>query len=159
MPTVADKLSASNRISALLVRAGNLLCALPVPGVIETMRCPPVTAISGTCEFVIGVAVIRGETAPVVDLGTLLGSSAERSNRARLVTVQVGRRLVGLAVDAVLGLREFEPSSFNKVPPLLRQAHPEVLKAVVALDRELMVVLDGSRILTEEILEQLPNRR
>ncbi len=38
----------------------------------------------------------------------------------------------------------------SEVPPLLLQAHPEVLTAIGLLDGELMLVLDGSRIITEQ---------
>ena len=48
-------------------------CALPLASVIETLRSPPVTAIGGAPEWVQGVAVIRGATVVIVDLGILLG--------------------------------------------------------------------------------------
>jgi chemotaxis signal transduction protein len=44
-----------------------------------------------------------------------------------------------------------------EVPPLLLQAHPEVLTAIGLLDGDLMLVLDGSRIITEQELARLEN--
>jgi purine-binding chemotaxis protein CheW len=99
--------------------------------------------------------MIRGATVAVVDLGVLLGAGSAAAKEARLVTLRVGLRIIGLAVDSVIGVREFDRDALAQVPPLLRQAHPEVLTAVGSLDRELLLVLDGSRILTEEIMGRL----
>ncbi len=103
--------------------------------------------------------MIRGGTVGVVDLGILLGSGAGALEQARVVTVRVGSRVVGLAVDSIVGVREFERSVLSDVPPMLRQAHPEVLAAMGMLDRELLMLLDGSRIITEPELERLEASR
>jgi purine-binding chemotaxis protein CheW len=89
----------------VLVRTGDLLCALPIASVIETLRSPAITAISGTPECVRGVAMIRGATVAIVDLGILLGSGSAKMEQARLVTLKVGSRVVGLVVDSIVGVR------------------------------------------------------
>jgi purine-binding chemotaxis protein CheW len=146
-----------NRVTVLLVKTGGLLCALPIPGVIETMRPLPVTSISGTSAFVLGMCVVRGETVAVVDLAILLGLQPNHSNRSRLISMHAGPRVIAASVDSVVGLRIFDRAAFSEVPLLLQQAHPEVLKAVGVLERELLVVLDGSRIVSDEVLAQLPD--
>jgi purine-binding chemotaxis protein CheW len=149
----------SSRLRVVLVRAGSLLCALPIASVIETLRSPPVTPISGMPAWVRGVAVIRGLTVAVVDLGILLGSGSGEPRQARVITLRVGTRVVGLAVDSIVGVREFERSALAEVPPMLQQAHPEVLTAVGMLDRELLMMLDGSRIVTEQTLDRAERSR
>jgi len=144
--------SSSEHLAMVVVKAAEMLCALPLASVIETLRCPPLTAVSGAPECVAGVAMIRGTTVAVVDLGILLGSRSAATKDARMVTLRVGPRVVGLAVHSVVGVRDFDRADLAEVPPLLCQAHPEVLTAVASLDRELLLVLDGSRILTEEII-------
>ena len=143
----------------VLVRSGNLFCALPLASVIETLRSPPVTAIGGSPEWVQGVAVIRGATVVIVDLGILLGSSSADVKQARVVTLRVGGRVIGLAVESIVGVREFDRTTLSEVPPLLLQAHPQVLTAIGLLDGELMQVLDGARIIPEEELGRLENFR
>ena len=125
-----DASSSSGRSSVVVVSAAAMLCALPLASVIETLRCPPITAISGTPECVRGLAVIRGATVVVVDLRILLELSSSSFKQARLVTLRVGGRVVGLGVDSIIGVREFERSILSEVPPMLRQAYPEVLTAV-----------------------------
>ncbi|MGA8643929.1 chemotaxis protein CheW [Candidatus Binatus sp.] len=158
MTTIATPASlSSTRLAVVLVRSGNLFCALPLESVIETLRSPPVTVIAGAPGWVQGVAVIRGATVVVVDLGILLGAGSAELKQARVVTLRVGARVVGLAVESIVGVRDFERTMLAEVPPLLLQAHPEVLTAIGLLDGELMLVLDGSRIITEDELARLEN--
>jgi purine-binding chemotaxis protein CheW len=157
MTTSTEASLSSTRLAVVLVRAGNLFCALPLASVIETLRSPPVTAIAGAPQGVQGVAVIRGATVVVVDLGILLGLDSAEISQARVITLRVGDRVVGLAVESIVGVREFDRTLLSEVPPLLLQAHPEVLNAIGLLDGELMLVLDGSRIITETELARLEN--
>jgi len=149
--------SSSTRLAVVLVRSGDLFCALPLASVIETLRSPPITAIAGAPEWVQGVAVIRGATVVVVDLGILLGTGSAEVKQSRLVTLRIGARVVGLAVESITGVREFDRTMLSEVPPLLLQAHPDVLTAIGLLDGELMLVLDGSRIITDKELARLEN--
>lgn len=155
MPTETSLSSA--RLAVVLVRSGNLFCALPLASVIETLRSPPITTIAGAPDWVQGVAVIRGATVVVVDLGIMLGAGSAEVKQARVVTLRVGARVVALAVESITGVREFDRAMLSEVPPLMMQAHPEVFTAIGLLDGELMLVLDGSRIITEEELARLEN--
>jgi len=158
LTTIATEASLpATRLAVVLVRSGNLFCALPLASVIETLRSPPVTSIAGAPEWVQGVAVIRGAMVVVVDLGTMLGAGLADLSRARVITLRVGARVVGLAVESTVGVREFDQSMLSEVPPMLLQARPEVLTAIGLLDGELMLVLDGSRIITEQELARLEN--
>ena len=141
----------------VLVRSGDLFCALPLESVIETLRSPPITAIAGAPEWVQGVAVIRGATVVVVDLAILLGAALSELKQARVVTLRVGGRVVGLAVESIIGVREFDRTMLSEVPPLLLHAQPQGLTAIGLLDGELMLVLDGSRIITDQELTRLEN--
>jgi len=150
--------NALTSVQCLLLHAGKLRCGVPISGVIEVMRCQPVVAISNLPRFVMGVSIIRGDRVPVVDLCELLGAAGEQTGRTRLVTVRVGSRVVALAVDSVTGIREFERNLLANVPPLLACAHPEALAAIGLLDRELLMVLDESRMVPDEILAEMSDR-
>ena len=66
---------------ALILLAGDQLCALPVGHVGETMRPLPVETLAGGPPFAPGVSVIRGQPTPVVDLAEVLGRSSGWSCR------------------------------------------------------------------------------
>lgn len=141
-------------VSALLVCAGDHTCALRLSHVVEVMRALPVEALAGAPEMVLGLAVIRGNPVPVVHLGSLFHS--ESGACGRFVVVRAGERRVALAVDAIVGIRAFDPAAFGGMPPLLREAAKSAVETVGALDSELLFVLNTAGIVPRELLEEAP---
>src|SRR6266849_4746571 len=90
----------------LAIRAGARICVVPISDVVEIMRPLPIEAWSGAPDGVRGLSVIRGAPVPVVDLGRLLGASSNCLS-TRFVAIRVRERQVALAVEAVLGIRDF----------------------------------------------------
>jgi purine-binding chemotaxis protein CheW len=149
--------SGDGRWLSLLCRVERRLCALPLAQVEEIMRPLPVEPVAGAPAFVLGVAVVRGEAVPVVDVAALLGAGG--SHATRMVTMRVDGRRVALAVDAVLGVHAIEEKSLADLPPLLRVAGADAMSAVGQLDAELLVVLESARILPDGVWAALDAAR
>lgn len=133
----------------LVVRAGAHRCALALEDVVETLRPLPIEAVDGAPQGVRGLAVIRGVPVPVLDLAAVLGSS-DAQGWTRLVSVRAGERTVALGVAGVEGVREFDPSTLNRMPPLLQRANSALVDSVSVLDNELFLVLKAACLLPEE---------
>jgi len=133
---------------ALVVTAGARACAIPVCDVGETMRLLPVESVAGLPVFVRGLAVIRGEAIPVVDLSALL--DGKPGDATRLVTLRTGSGRVALAVESVVGIREFAQDTLQELPGLLRDGGGDLIETVGVMDRQLLLVLRSSRILPAE---------
>jgi purine-binding chemotaxis protein CheW len=142
------------RLGVLVCRVRRYFCALPLAHVVETMRPLPIEPLTTALELVTGVAIIRGAPVPVVDLGSLLGTD-EVSSPTRFVTVSVDNRRVALAVEEVVGVRDFSASDLEELPPLLRDVGAELISAVGVLDDALLIVLRATRILSESTLDAL----
>ncbi|MGE0709806.1 MAG: chemotaxis protein CheW [Planctomycetota bacterium] len=140
----------------LLMLAAQIRCALPLSRVIETLRPLPVEPVREVGGVQVGLARIRGEPVPVLELAELLG--AGRGAPTRLVTLRIGEgagegagaRRVALAVDAVLGLAELP---LGDLPPLLRESPG--LAGLTQLDAELVRVLDAGCLVPPEVWEAL----
>ena len=77
-----------------------------------------VTRIPGAKSGVKGLANVRGQLLPMLDLRQFLGSGATTSGRNTRVVVVNHREIpAGLMVDEVLGFRRFAESEFNADPP------------------------------------------
>lgn len=135
---------------SLLCRVHTRICALPLANVIETMRPLPTERISGAPDFVLGLSIVRGAPAPVVDSGRLLTGVPVAA--ARFVILRVGARRVALAVESVLGVGAVDRDSLADLPPLLHGSDAEVATAVGALDSELLLVLAAARMVPDELL-------
>ena len=143
----------SNR--ALLVRAGGQTCALELSSVVEIMRPLPVRAIAGAPAVVRGLAVIRGIPPPVVALDKVVLPAEIAAPVSRFVVVRTGARQVALAVEGVLGVYEPGSSPPGALPPLVQHAAGEAIDAIGALDSELLMVLNASRIVPDEVWDWL----
>jgi len=134
---------------SLLCRSGSVLCALPLEHVVEVMRPLPIDALPGAPDFVAGMSIVRGAPLPVLVVGRLFGAAEKRPER--LVVARVGERRVGLAVDAIVGIRALDVDRLQRLPPLLRDAPGEAVSEIGALDGELLVVLEAARIVPQEV--------
>jgi twitching motility protein PilI len=77
-----------------------------------------VTRIPGAKNWVRGLANIRGQLLPMLDLRQFLGSAATASGRNTRVIVVNHREIpAGLMVDEVLGFRRFAETEFNSEAP------------------------------------------
>jgi purine-binding chemotaxis protein CheW len=129
---------------SLIFRVGAVLGALPVDAVVETMRPLPLTPLSGAPDVVMGAAMVHGAPVPVLAVWRLL--QTPETPPGRLVIVRLGARRAGLAVDAVIGLRDLPAG----LPPLLRHAGPE-RAGLAAFDAELSTLLDAAGSVDPEI--------
>jgi twitching motility protein PilI len=77
-----------------------------------------VTRIPGAKAWVKGLANIRGQLMPMLDLRQFLGSGSTAAGRnTRIVVVNHREIPAGLMVDEVLGFRRFAEPEFNAEPP------------------------------------------
>jgi len=137
----------------LLCRVHQVVCALPLGQVIETLRPLPVEPLAGAPHFVCGISILRGVPVPVVDLGQLL--AAEPVQPSRFVALRTGLHTVAIAVETVLGVRALAGETASKLPPLLRSAASDVIRSLGSLDRELLLVLDSGKLVPDELLARL----
>jgi twitching motility protein PilI len=77
-----------------------------------------VTRIPGAKNWVKGLANVRGQLLPMIDLRQFLGSGATASGRNTRVVVVNHREIpAGLMVDEVLGFRRFAEAEFDAEAP------------------------------------------
>src|SRR5258708_1421520 len=134
----------------LTLHLGHCTCAVPLAYITEVMRPLPVEPLAGAPAGVLGVAVVRGRVTPVVDLETLLGNGTTvRTDSARFVTLRIGDRAVALLVEAVRSIRTLARVELESLPPLWQGSHPPAVSALGAVDRELLIVLEATRLLPD----------
>jgi len=85
----------------------------------EVLGLPPViTRIPGAKSWVKGLANVRGQLLPMLDLRQFLGSAPTASGRNTRVVVVNHREIpAGLMVDEVLGFRRFAEAEFSAEAP------------------------------------------
>ena len=132
---------------SLLVRLSGQLCAIPLEHVIETLRPLPVTPLPDSPPGVMGISIVRGLPVPIVDGRTLVDGGGGQFTR--LVILRAGIRHVGLAVEAIAGLRAISEEAATSLPPLLGAS--SIAARLGTIDDELLVVLDAARLVPDAL--------
>jgi purine-binding chemotaxis protein CheW len=140
-------------VPALLFRVRSRLCALPITHVVETMRPLPIEPLANMPIAVKGMAMIRGVPMPVVALSALLDD--DHAVSGRFVTVRAGKDQIALTVDSVLGVRQIALTSLQELPPLLRDADNDAVSAIGAVDAELLLILNATRLVPDGMWDAL----
>jgi twitching motility protein PilI len=85
----------------------------------EVMALPSfLTRVPGARPWIRGLANVRGQLLPVIDLRQYLGSGATQASRnVRVIVVNHRDIPAGLLVDEVLGFRRFTDPEFQPEPP------------------------------------------
>ena len=89
-------------------RLGSLFLVAPLGEVSEILTPPSLSHVPRTKAWVCGIANVRGNLMPIMDLqGYLHDQAAALNRRSRILVVNHQGVYSGLVVDAVLGLRHF----------------------------------------------------
>jgi purine-binding chemotaxis protein CheW len=103
----------------------------------------------------------NGIMIPVLDIAARYGKKPlMQGGRTCLVVVGLGcgkwRRDIGLMVDEVLSVAEFQPDKMRPVPEIVSQmAHAGIVEGMVGQEKDFLVVLDALRLLPDAELEEV----
>ena len=118
------------------------------------MRPLPVERLARMPSFVLGLSVVRGTPAPVIDAAGMLGA-LDAAPPGRFVAMRIGDRVAVLAVSAVLGVRYLSRDSLGDLPALMGDASVEVVETIGTLDSALLLVLRSGRIVPPGVWDAL----
>lgn len=145
------RLVGENRLELLMFRLrGRQLFAINVFKVQEVVKLPVLRAVPHSHPHVKGVAHLRGQTVPVIDLSAAIGSGALTDTaNANLIVAEYNRSvqafLIG-AVDRIINL------NWDVIlPPPKGTGRGHFLTAITRFDDQLVEILDVERVLADII--------
>ncbi len=145
------KLAGHNRLELLLFKLGTAQrFGINVFKVKEVIQCPALTQIPNAHADVCGVAHLRGQTIPILDLSMAIGGRAiARDGSGYVIVTEYNRSIQGFLVGAVdriinIGWNEI------KGPPKGTGRH-SYLTAVTQVENELVEVIDVEKVMKEVI--------
>lgn len=145
------RLVGENRLELLMFRLrGRQLFAINVFKVQEVVKLPVLRAVPHSHPHVKGVAHLRGQTIPVIDLSAAIGSGALTDTaNANLIVAEYNRSvqafLIG-GVDRIINL------NWDVIlPPPKGTGRGHFLTAITRFDDQLVEILDVERVLADII--------
>ena len=109
------KAEVPNEWSGIAFRLGGSSLLAPMDQVAEILDVPPLFNVPLTQSWVRGMANVRGNLLPVIDLNGYLGNEvAQVTDKSRILVINYEDIYSGLIVDEVMGLKHFLEEDYTQ---------------------------------------------
>lgn len=128
-------------------RIGERLLASRIDEIDELLIPQPLTVVPGTQPWLLGIANVRGNLVPVVDLGFFLfGTRTRVGDRCRLLVMRQHGSTVGLLVDEIIGQRNLGDEQRGSAEVEEDERLKRFVEEVVTLDGRHIALFSMSRL-------------
>jgi len=153
---MAEEILEGERIQHVIFRLDGSEFGVEIDQVLRIMRLMEVTRVPRAPSFLEGVVNVHGEMVPVVDLKKRFELPwQEYGDKARILVVEVEDQTVGMIVDSVTEITWIATSAIEPPPEMVAEINGVYLTGLGRLDDRLIIILDLSRVLTTEEVEDL----
>jgi purine-binding chemotaxis protein CheW len=144
-------LDIDKKTSYINLRIGSESFAISVYKVLEIIQFEQLTKVPNSSDFVPGVLNFRGSIVPVIDMHKRFHAEDCHSEDKMVVVVDIMNKdknvLMGLLVDQVTDVIEFEYKDIKSVPDLGIRYNPEFLEGFIEQENKFIMVLNIDRVL------------
>jgi len=128
--------------------------ALPIASVIEFRTWIEPTMMPNTPAYLRGVINVRGEIIPIYDFAARLGRGLTQATPRHIVILAHNQsgQTTGLLIDQVLDILSVVPEAISAMPRIEGVDAAPFLTGVVAVDAEMLGIVDVDRLVSESTL-------
>jgi len=117
----------------------------------EILDLPEYTLVPGVKSWIVGVANVRGNLLPILDMKTFLfGEDIKQRNKGRVIVIDYKGFNTGLIVEEVYGMRHFRESDVTSNLPDLREEISPYVGKVFKQDEEQWPVFEFNEMTQDE---------
>ena len=133
-------------------KIGKEYFAISVYKVLEIIQFEQITQIPNSSDFIRGVINFRGTIVPVIDMHKRFNIEKPENENRMVVVVDMQNKeynvTMGLLVDQVVNVIEFNYKSIRSVPDLGIRYNPEFLEGFVEMDDHFIMIMNVDRVLS-----------
>lgn len=143
-----DPTSETGSVAVLAVSAGEEVYGFPLSAVREILVPPPIAEVPRAPDPVLGVISVRGQIITLLDLPRLLDLEAEAVEAyGRVLIIDNGEELIGVAVDRVIQVYRMEPEQIEYASAMGAELSDYVVgigrvSSEVAGDEDMLILID-----------------
>lgn len=126
----------------------------------DVVRVGSITGIPDSPDFIKGITNVRGEIAVVIDLKKRFSLKKRKGVEEKHIVMTVQEKnLYGLVVDEVTEVLRMPETAIITTPALVTRIDRVYLSGVITLEKRLIMMLDLSKVLSEDELTKLSEIR
>jgi len=152
-----EKVNNTEEIQLVIFKIGKEEFGVNIHQVKEIVRLTSITPIPRAPKFIEGVVNLRGQVLAVMDLAKRLElPSQPRSEKTRIIIVEVENNIVGMIVDEVTEVLRLPMDKIEKTPQIIEsEVEQKYIKGVGKLDNRLLILIDLANVLSLEEKEEI----
>jgi len=117
----------------------------------EVLRYSEIAPVPGAPDYVLGIINLRGNVVTVIDTRRRFAlADFEITDASRIIIIEAEKQVVGLLVDAVAEVVYLRASEIESAPDVGNDESSKYIQGVVTRDKELLILVDVDRLLTED---------
>ena len=140
----------------IVFRLNETRFAVEINQALRIIRLTPITRVPHAPNFLEGVINYKGQAIPIIDLHKRMTLPAgEYGDNARIIIIGLGEQIIGMMVDVVQKIIHLHLDQIQPPPEMVAQVNGVYLTGVAHYNDELIVILDLSRVLSVEEIEEM----
>lgn len=132
-------------------RIGNSRLIAAMSEIKEILDLPQFTVVPGVKSWIVGIANVRGNLLPIMDMkGYLLGEDIKQRQKGRVIVIDYKGFNTGLVVEEVYGMRHFRKSDVTTDIPEIHENITPYVDSAFKQDDEHWPVIDFKEMTRDE---------
>lgn len=132
------------------------LFGIPIGDVVQIIRMENITVIPEFPSYAKGVINLRGDIVPVIDIQLRFKKPAvSYTDHTCIIVTMIREKYVGFIVEAVVDVPDISKKAISEPPTIAGDTAGKYMVGVARLEKELVLLLETSRLLEEKELEAL----
>jgi len=129
---------------------------ISVTDVHEVLRFTEIAPVPGAPSFIIGIINLRGNVVTVIDTRSRFGlPPKEIDDSTRIIINEIDGQQVGILVDSVAEVVDIHTMDIEPAPNVGNEDTARYIQGVTSLNGELLIIIDISKLLTENEMKEL----
>lgn len=123
----------------------------------EVLRSQEISPVPGAPSYVLGIINLRGSVVAIIDTRTRFGlpRREEMDDASRILIMESGELVVGFLVDSVSEVADLKNDKVETPPDSGKGPASRFISGLYNRSTGLLILLDGSKLLTDEELAEV----
>lgn len=136
----------------------NQLFGVPIADVVQIVGMQDITNVPEFPHYAKGIIDLRGTIIPVIDIRLRLNKAEkEYDERTCIIVTQIDTAVIGFIVDAVDAVTDISENNISPPPVVSGDHQNEYITGVAKHEGRVVLLMNTSKILSDNVLESVMN--